>query len=94
LVKHPNPRSPKAGEAFSKEDAVQGIPTYRVESFAKVKLENGSRSSTSMASLNNVGRIDEIFGDGSARDKPSLIRVHQEGDETPESKSKAFGVDF
>jgi hypothetical protein len=47
-----------------------------------------------VAALHNVGSIDEVFGDTAPRDKPSLIRVDQVGDEVPEPEGEAFGMDF
>jgi hypothetical protein len=39
-VKIPNPKTPKAREAFRNKNAVKGIPTNRVERLLKVKLKN------------------------------------------------------
>jgi hypothetical protein len=39
LVEHLNLGSPEMREAFSKEDAVEGLPTNGIESFPEIKFE-------------------------------------------------------
>jgi hypothetical protein len=36
VVEHINPSMPEIREAFSKEDTVEGLPTYRVKGFSEV----------------------------------------------------------
>jgi hypothetical protein len=78
--------SPKFREAFSEEDAIKGLPTDRVESFPEVQLEDCRRSSAPVAGLDDVSRIDEVFRNRAARDKPCLVWVDKEGDKVAEAQ--------
>jgi hypothetical protein len=94
LIEHFDPRPPEIGEAFGEKDAVKSIPADGVKSFPKVKLEDSSRGGAPMAGLDNISRIDKVFGNRATRDETSLIWVNKEGDEGAKPKGEAFGVDF
>jgi hypothetical protein len=94
LVEHFDPGPPELREPFSKEDAIQGIPTDGVKSFPEIKFKNGCGGGSFVAALNNVSGIDEVFRNGAPRNKTSLVGVDKVRDKVAEPQGKAFGVDF
>jgi hypothetical protein len=61
VIEHFNPSSLEIREALSKKDPVEGLPTYGVKSFSKVKFENSGRGRAPVAGLDNVCSVNKIF---------------------------------
>jgi hypothetical protein len=43
-----------------------------------------------MAGLDDIGRVDKIFGNGTPRDEPGLVLVDKEGNEWSKPEGEAF----
>ena len=76
-VDEADPGAPEVREAFGLQDPVKSVPTDGVKRFSEVQFEDRCRSRALMASLNNVSSVDEIFGNGAARNKPRLVRMNE-----------------
>jgi hypothetical protein len=93
VIEQGDPSTLEVGEAFGSQDAIESIPTNRVESLPKIELENSSRGRPFVTRLNNVSSIHKVFSDRTARDEASLIRMDQERNEPPEPQGQTFRVD-
>jgi hypothetical protein len=94
LVDKLDPLPPKEGKTFRSKDTIESIPADRVKGFAEVELKNSSWGGPLVAGLDDVGHINEVFGDGAARDKPGLVRMDKERNYRFETEGEALGVEF
>jgi hypothetical protein len=76
MVQQGNPVAPQGRESFGQKDAIKRVPADGIKSFSEVQHENSSRSGAAVASLDNIGSIDKIFGNRASRDKPGLVWVN------------------
>jgi hypothetical protein len=60
----------------------------------EIKFENDCRGIPFMAGLDNIGRIDEVLGNGATFNETGLVWVNKKKDKITETKSKTFGVDL
>jgi hypothetical protein len=80
VVKTPNP-----------QDGKEAVPVDRVKSFSKVKLEDNRGGFFEVAAPDEVGSIDNVFRDSTAREETSLVSIHKRVDGRLEASSKHFG---
>jgi hypothetical protein len=60
----------------------------------EIKFENDCRGIPFMAGLDNIGRIDEVLGNGATFNETSLVWVNNKMDKLTETGNKTLGVDL
>jgi hypothetical protein len=89
-----HPAAPPIIETAGFQNRKEAVPVDRVKGFSEVQLEHRGRSQSFVTRLNNVGGIDKVFSDRTARNEPRLIGVDKKRQERTKSKGEAFGVEF
>jgi hypothetical protein len=79
---------PQVREPLGQKNAIKCFSADGIKSFPNVKPKDRGGSRAVVASLNNLNGVDKVFGDGAARNKPSLVGVDERSNKAVEAHGR------